>query len=207
MGEPAGWLPAQVDPNFMDSDSESEDEPGPSPAAKLQQQPAAPAAAPTAASAPAAQPAGGAAAGAAAGEAREAGGAEVFAGLPEKLRPAEAPLGGKRKAGELEGGVGECGQHPGPCDEHCTVHGRPGPSDAKQAAAAAAGAAQRQPKRRRKKLHDLSGVGALGITGERAGAVSAAGRDEMAMGRDGVVQACAQADSGLLRPLSSCGTR
>lgn len=89
--------------------------------------------------------------------------------LPLKYQPPElaAPSTSKRKSMELDG-YGECGQHAGPCNDRCELHVA-GPGDgeshAKQQAAVQQAVAQRQPKRRRKKLHDLSGVGALGITG------------------------------------------
>lgn len=158
----------------MDSDSEAEEE-----------QEGSPAATPTAAqqaatqqqACGAAEPSGAAAAASAGGPEPTAAAAlgGSWATLPEKYRPGAAS--GKRKAeGEPEAAaepsgrsLGECGQHVGPCNDQCAaLHGSDAAAPAKQAAGGAAAALepeQRQPKRRRKKLHDLSGVGALGITG------------------------------------------
>lgn len=171
MGEPAATPaptqppadPLQVDPYFMDSDSEGEEgDPSPS----KQQQPDAPRLP-----------------------------AITAAAVAANLAPAEpGPRGSKRarEEGPSSNGaaaaavaeIGECGAHPGPCTEQCTdleadellrkqKLAAAQAQDAAQTAAAeaalaAAAAAQRQPKRRRKKLHDLSGVGSVGITARGA---------------------------------------
>lgn len=136
-GHPPTAPAPQVDPYFMDSDSESDGEGTP----RTQQGAALPAI--------------------------EA--AQVAGNLSRKRGRDEcgAGAGGQQRRQQL----GECGAHPGPCTNECAdleldeLLRRQKEMAATQAAAQAAVApSQRQPKRRRKKLHDLSGVGSVGIT-------------------------------------------
>jgi hypothetical protein len=95
-----------------------------------------------------------------------------------------SPAAAAAAAGE-ELPAGECGAHPGPCSTDCqdpeadaaaarqhkssaAAAAATAAAEAAAAAAAAAVEAQRQPKRRRKKLHDMSGVGSVGITARGA---------------------------------------
>lgn len=127
----------QVDPSFMDSDSEDDDN-----------------------SSPAGSGGDAAAAGSpaavgikrAAHEAPGRAAKRTLALEPELLRPA------KDKAGEAHG-VAPCGHHLGSCTATCEDPELDALLAQQQAEQAA-----RQPKRRRKKLHDLSGVGSVGIT-------------------------------------------
>jgi G3E family GTPase len=142
----------QVDPYFMDSDSESEDNAseGGSPSPSKQQP-----------------------------EAEQQQQQQQGSGLPavsaeQVAANLAAPKGTKRGREEegaspsgaaANGQLGECGTHPGPCNDACQSHEADEQQRKQKAAAqAAVAAAQRQPKRRRKKLHDLSGVGSVGIT-------------------------------------------
>ncbi|KAI7839262.1 hypothetical protein COHA_006960 [Chlorella ohadii] len=150
----------QVDPYFMDSDSENEDNgsedgsPSPSkqqPEAEQQQQ-------------------------------QQQGGGLPAINAAQVAANLAAPGKGTKRGREEEGGaagpsgaaagVGECGTHPGPCNDACqSLEADEQLLKQKQmqaAAQAAVAAAQRQPKRRRKKLHDLSGVGSVGITARGA---------------------------------------
>ncbi|EFN58314.1 hypothetical protein CHLNCDRAFT_142328 [Chlorella variabilis] len=140
----------QVDPYFMDSDSEEEAEEGEGGA---QQQGAPPAAAAQAVEA-----------------ARVAASLRAAKRGREEER-AQPQVGATAAAGQL----GECGSHPGPCTEACrdaeadeAARSHKSAARSQRQPEAAAAGSQRQPKRRRKKLHDLSGVGSVGITARGA---------------------------------------
>lgn len=145
----------QVDPYFMDSDSEDDsqgerEDGGNQPAEQQQQQEE--------------QQQQGAAPQAAAAEQQASPAADPAAAAASPQPPA---VGGKRER-EEEQAVQQAAD--------CGTAGQDAETEAillkqrqqQQAATAARLAAQRQPKRRRKKLHDLSGVGSVGITARGA---------------------------------------
>lgn len=95
--------------------------------------------------------------------------AQAAANPPRKRGREEAAGGDAQAQQRRRQQLGECGAHPGPCSEECADLEldellRRQKEMASAAATAAVGPSQRQPKRRRKKLHDLSGVGSVGIT-------------------------------------------
>lgn len=126
----------QVDPYFMDSDSEDDGDASP----RTQQGAALPAV--------------------------EA--AQVATNLSRKRGRDEACGGeGQQQQQQRRQQLGECGAHPGPCSDECAdleLDELLRRQKEMATTAAAAAPSQRQPKRRRKKLHDLSGVGSVGIT-------------------------------------------
>ncbi|GAB4819489.1 hypothetical protein N2152v2_006535 [Parachlorella kessleri] len=168
----------QVDPYFLDSDGEEEDDASPRATSQQQQQvpqqlPAIPEAAVPQAAEPAA--AGRTSTAVDAAAQREPDSMATAAAVPDMDK---VELVGKRKAPEGEAAeLGECKRHAGPCTEQCAARhagdAKEAVDDDKQQLQEQAAAqtptltredSQRQPRRRRKKLHDLSGVGAIGIT-------------------------------------------
>jgi len=125
----------QVDPNFMDSDSEYEE--GTQNEVRISESLQKE------------------------GRKRRRGSSEVA----ETPVPQEATANGVPLVVEPE--IAPCGQHTGICSEACSdaeLDALLAKQQAEDKAAAAARQQVRQPKRRRKKLHDVSGVGSVGIT-------------------------------------------
>ena len=150
----------KVDPQFMDSDSEDEDEDvnvsgsmdGARPAAKRRRGSLDSDAAAKAADIAAAVVAG------------EEEGVEEDA---KKKTSATATPGAGGVSLEVAEDLSPCGQHQGPCNENCTdpeLDALIAQQKAAELAADAQQQQQRQPKRRRRRLHDVSGVGSVGIT-------------------------------------------